>query len=240
LVYRSTDSGANWDSLNVGMPNALYGISFISPLTGFVFGCCGAYFKTTDGGDTWQNHDYITPGDIIYSSSFVDEYTGWAVGELGWLLKTTDGGDTWFENGPPKNEEYRSIIFVNEDVGFVVGSNGTILKTINGGGSSTSISGDEEVKPNVFWLSQNYPNPFNPSTVIRFEISNVEATRRVVFTTLKVYDVLGNEVATLVDEEKPAGNYEMDFDASKLSSGIYFYQLVAGSFTKTKKMVLLK
>ena len=234
LVYRSTDSGANWDSLNVGMPNALYGISFISPLTGFVFGCCGAYFKTTDGGDTWQNHDYITPGDIIYSSSFVDEYTGWAVGEIGWLLKTTDGGDTWFENGPPKNEEYRSIIFVNEDVGFVVGSNGTILKTVNGGGSSTSVSENGDLTPVAFQLCQNYPNPFNPTTIISYSVPENS------YVTLKVYDILSNVVTDLVNERKEAGNCSVSFDASGLSSGIYFYQLQTSNFIQTKKMVLLK
>lgn len=234
LVYRSSDSGENWDSLNVGMPNALYGISFISSTTGFVFGCCGAYFKTTDGGDTWQNHNYITPGDIIYSSSFVNGNTGWAVGELGWLLKTTDSGETWFENGPETGEEFRSVFFVNEEVGFVAGSNGTILKTVNGGGLSTSVSENGELNPGAFQLSQNYPNPFNPSTKISWQSSIAS------WQTLTIYDLLGNEVAILVDEYKPAGSYEIEFNASGLNSGIYFYRLKAGSFTESKKMILLR
>jgi len=244
LVYRSSDNGESWDSLNVGMPNALYGISFISSTTGFVFGCCGAYFKTTDGGDTWQNHNYITPGDIIYSSSFVNENTGWAVGELGWLLRTTDGGETWFENGPETSEELRSVFFVNDELGFVVGSDGTILKTVNGGGSSTSVSENGELNPVAFQLSQNYPNPFNPSTKISWQ-SSVGS-----WQTLTIYDLIGNETATLVDEYKEAGIYEIEFsakggsasggDAYDLPSGIYFYQLKAGSFTETKKMVLLR
>lgn len=92
----------------------------------------------------------------------------------------------------------------------------------------------EEIIPEQFTLSQNYPNPFNPSTTIKFQIPNAS------FVTLKVYDVLGNEVATLFNEEKPAGNYEVDFDAKGLSSGIYFYKLQAGSFVETKKMILLR
>ncbi len=234
LVYRSYDSGNSWDSLNAGMPNALYGVSFISPLTGFVFGCCGAFFKTTDGGDTWQSHNYITPGDIIYSSDFVDDNTGWAVGELGWLLKTTDSGETWNQNGPQIQAELRSVFFVNEDIGFVAGSNGTILKTVNGGGSSTSVSENGDLTPIAFQLHQNYPNPFNPKTVISYQLpmsSNV---------SLKVYNLLGKEVATLVNEEKPAGEYEVEFDGSGLTSGIYFYQLKVGSFYDTQKMILLK
>ncbi|MFZ1517136.1 MAG: T9SS type A sorting domain-containing protein [Ignavibacteriaceae bacterium] len=88
--------------------------------------------------------------------------------------------------------------------------------------------------PEVYSLSQNYPNPFNPSTKISWQ-SPVSGNQ-----TLKVYDVLGNEVATLVNEFKNAGMYEVDFDASTLSSGVYFYQLKAGEFLETRKMVLLK
>ncbi|GIV45299.1 MAG: hypothetical protein KatS3mg036_0117 [Ignavibacterium sp.] len=92
--------------------------------------------------------------------------------------------------------------------------------------------------PGEFLLAQNYPNPFNPSTKIRFVIPNVGS--ELAQTVLKVYDILGNEVATLVNEEKPAGVYEVEFDARNLSSGIYFYKLSSGSFTETKKMILLR
>ncbi len=88
--------------------------------------------------------------------------------------------------------------------------------------------------PYEFTLEQNYPNPFNPSTIIKFTISDLR------FTILKIYDVLGNEIVTLVKEEKSAGNYEAEFAATSLSSGIYFYRLQAGSFVETKKMVLLR
>lgn len=88
--------------------------------------------------------------------------------------------------------------------------------------------------PNTFSLEQNYPNPFNPSTNIQFATGNKQ------FVSLKVFDVLGNEVATLVNEEKPAGNYEIKLDASLLTSGVYFYSLRAGAFTATKKLILLK
>lgn len=88
--------------------------------------------------------------------------------------------------------------------------------------------------PDVYSLSQNYPNPFNPSTLIVFTIPQKE------FVSLKVYDILGNEVATLVSEEKAPGSYEVLFDAAKLVSGVYVYSLRAGSFTKSKKMILMK
>ena len=88
--------------------------------------------------------------------------------------------------------------------------------------------------PISYDLSQNFPNPFNPSTTIRYAIPNA------VLVTLKVYDVLGNEIATLVNEEKSSGSYEVSFSGSGLSSGIYFYTINAGSFGETKKMILLK
>ena len=102
-----------------------------------------------------------------------------------------------------------------------------------------------EKAPASFSIEQNYPNPFNPSTKIKFTIPSVETTRRVVFTTLRVYDILGNEIATLVNEEKPAGEYEVEFNVAQvsrpeISSGVYFYQLQAGTFVQTKKMVYLK
>jgi len=88
--------------------------------------------------------------------------------------------------------------------------------------------------PTEYELYQNYPNPFNPSTTIKYQVPELS------FVTLRVYDVLGSEIATLVDEEKPIGSYEVDFDAKTLPSGIYFYQLQSGSFVETKKMMLLK
>ena len=88
--------------------------------------------------------------------------------------------------------------------------------------------------PTQFSLEQNYPNPFNPTTTISFSILSSA------FTSLKVYDVLGNEVATLLSEEKPAGSYEVSFNASGLTSGIYLYKLQAGNVTETKKMTLMR
>jgi hypothetical protein len=96
--------------------------------------------------------------------------------------------------------------------------------------------------PTNYELSQNYPNPFNPSTKIKYVISSVIAsgTKQSQLVTLKVFDILGNEVATLVNEEKEPGIYEVEFSSSTLASGIYIYRLTASNFTDTKKMVLLR
>ena len=95
-------------------------------------------------------------------------------------------------------------------------------------------------QPVVFKLEQNFPNPFNPTTKIKYSITSSVETHRDASVQLKVYDVLGREVTTLINETKQAGNYEVEFNASTLSSGVYFYQLKAGDFIQTKKMILLK
>ena len=110
----------------------------------------------------------------------------------------------------------------------------------------TSEVVDNDYVPNTFSLSQNYPNPFNPSTTIRYAIpllsgnESLSASGGVVPITLKVYDILGNEVATLVSEQKEPGNYEVNFVASSIATGVYIYRLIAGNFIAAKKMILLK
>jgi hypothetical protein len=123
--------------------------------------------------------------------------------------------------------------------GWYVDDIGVFIYTI-----PVDVSGDLEPVYR-FSLEQNYPNPFNPTTVIKYSIPSVIAIRQLSekqsqLVTLKIYDVLGTEIATLVNEEKQAGSYSVSFDASSLASGIYFYKLVSGSFVETKKMILMK
>ncbi|PJC59561.1 MAG: hypothetical protein CO025_05790, partial [Ignavibacteria bacterium CG_4_9_14_0_2_um_filter_37_13] len=99
--------------------------------------------------------------------------------------------------------------------------------------TTTSLTSEKSI-PNSYHLSQNYPNPFNPSTTISWQLAASS------FVTLKVHNVLGKEVAALVNEEVQAGMHSVNFDASHLSSGIYFYTLKTNSFMQTKKMILLR
>ncbi len=113
---------------------------------------------------------------------------------------------------------------------------------------------EEEIQPKDFALRQNYPNPFNPTTKIKFTIPTSPQTPllsnakgipmggagRGEVVRIMVYDILGREVATLINKQMPAGTHEVEFDASGLPSGVYFYQLKTGSFTETKKMILLR
>ncbi len=99
--------------------------------------------------------------------------------------------------------------------------------------TNASVVNEENI-PQSFQLFQNYPNPFNPNTKIKYMLPFASSV------SIKVFNALGNEVATLVDEEKPAGEYQVEFDANKLSSGVYIYQLIAKNYIKTRKMLLLK
>ncbi len=125
---------------------------------------------------------------------------------------------------------------MNEDTGFVSGYNGLIIRTTNGGGQGfpLSVTHISSKIPEYFSLYQNYPNPFNPVTKINYEL------RVTNYVSLKVFDVLGNEVANLVKEKQNAGSYSVKFDGAGFSSGIYFYKLESGDFNDTKRMILLK
>jgi hypothetical protein len=135
---------------------------------------------------------------------------------------------------------HAGAIAVNNDL-FIFGGNqdslsASALNSLEFADISNIIVSNRDITNELqgaFQLFQNYPNPFNPSTKLNYQLPKPS------FVTLKIYDVLGNEVTALVNEKKPAGRYEINFNASNLSSGIYFYELQAGSFLETKKMILL-
>ena len=122
--------------------------------------------------------------------------------------------------------------------GFISNLNGCILDGIEYGGTVTDytvvIKENERLIPSEFNLAQNYPNPFNPTTTINYSIPLVG------FVTLKVYDILGREITVLVNEEKSPGNYQVIFNGGNLSSGVYLYTIHSGSFSETKKFLLMK
>ncbi|MBT8379039.1 MAG: T9SS type A sorting domain-containing protein [Ignavibacteria bacterium] len=135
-----------------------------------------------------------------------------------------------FDTDNYSDGDYRIIVEVYDESGnFDIDSMDVKFK--NGNPVDTE---DEEGELFAFRLEQNYPNPFNPTTKIKFELPDQNRV------TLKVYNVLGNEIATLINKDKPSGTYEIEFDATGLPSGIYFYELHAGNFVETRKMILLK
>lgn len=169
-------------------------------------------------------------GQMAITEEIIFAGTGYQAGER-WgdytqMVVDPDGNNFWYVNQYQQSDGYdnwRTRIFMIDYT------------------NSVEVGSDDIIAPEQYSLSQNFPNPFNPSTSIKYTIPNVtlsgvERSR----VQLKVFDVIGSEVATLVNEERRAGNYEVKFNSSHLSSGIYFYRLQAGSFVETKKMILIR
>ncbi len=242
-VVKTTNGGADWQvQLSYGNSFDIQSMYFVDQNIGWIGGnngSTGSLLKTTDGGIHWTNKTpnlQYGPGYI----KFFDAQNGIAVGQgrSGSLamLNTTDGGENWsiqlttFPQGVTGNG-LNGGFFIDKKTGWAVGNNGLILKY----NSTTDINEKNlNIIPNNFTLDQNFPNPFNPTTTINYAVPKASKV------TIKVYDVLGNEVASLVNEEKNAGSYSINFSAAKLSSGTYFYRMTAGSFAETKKLILLK
>jgi hypothetical protein len=240
-ILKTYDAGMNWLPQQSGTNIKLNKVHFKDFDFGFAVGDGGIILRTTEGG---------VPVELTSFSAIVNEREIL----LNWTTATETNnrgfeveklfGQNWavigFVEGNGTTTEPKSYSFRDEDL--EAGIHKYRLKQIDYDGKfeySENVEADVKA-PVGFELSQNYPNPFNPSTKIKFTIPSVETTRRVVFTTLKVYDVLGNEIATLVNEELSVGEYEVEFDGTGIPSGIYFYKLKAGNFNKTRKMVLIK
>ncbi len=233
-IYRTSNGGLNWDIVYSQPNDHLESFFFLSQGYGYLAGF-GRVLETSNGGSNWISHAFTNIA--FYTVFFTDYNTGYvAGGQSGFtrIYRTTNAGIDWNLSLNFNSGALRSLTFPNVKTGYAVGDNGVILKTTNSG-VTPMLPISTEI-PDHFSLSQNYPNPFNPSTKIRFEISGSSAAQ----TFISVYDILGREVATLVNEELKPGTYEVDWNASDFPSGVYFYKLETEYFTETKRMILLK
>lgn len=235
-IYKSTDHGSTWAlqgttfnlydiTVDANDPTVLYADQYINSVDNIS--------KSTNSGFTWAIYKsslyvrdiYSVPGatNTLYASS-------WGSG----VYKTTNGGTTWAQSNV-------GLTYLNC---FVVrnkpGTTNSLLVATYGGGvfgfdyTPTNVKNENGIIPTQYTLKQNFPNPFNPSTTISFSVPNEE------FVTLKIYDLLGREISTLINQQLIPGNYNINFDAAKLSSGIYFYNLKTQNYIKTNKMNLIK
>ncbi len=237
-VFKSTDRGETWFDTNVPVGTYFYMFRKLATYGNSVWisGNTSPVYRSTDYCETWET---LTPGRQIggYSISFVNDNTGYVGRSLNNLLKTTDGGYNWYQQRTDPNSQafISSISFSNDTIGWYSCAIGRIYKTTTGGQWITNISSISEVLSDNFILGQNYPNPFNPRTIIKYSVSDRSMIE------ISVYSVLGKQVRTLVSETKDPGNYEIEFDALELNSGVYFYSLsVNGEKIETKRMLLLK
>jgi hypothetical protein len=194
-------------------------------------GTSGAVIRTTNGGANWTSHSSGT-SVYLYGVSFSDANNGTAVGVGGTIIRTTNSGISWIRQTSPTIGDLWGVTFTDSCTGTAVGSSGRIFRTTTGG--VTWVDDRNDILPKQFSLFHNYPNPFNPSTTISYQLTSSS------FVTLKVFDLLGREVATLVNEEMKPGRYEKNFDASGLASGVYLYRLQADGFVEVRRLVLVK
>ncbi len=241
VVIKTTDGGNTWKYTGIPFPYIhTESISFVNENTGWATGRMvgtppDCLKKTTDGGVTWfYQYPQYAPVDIL-GQYFINENTGWIVSSAG-IQKTTNSGTNWYIQNEWMTTD---ITFIDQNTGWSVGNNAIVANTTNGGGTVSVQNISTEV-PSAYSLKQNYPNPFNPVTKIRFDIKKSEVRSQNSEVTLKIFDITGKEVATLVNERLQPGTYETTFDGSALNSGVYFYKLISDGFTETKKMLMIK
>lgn len=242
IIIKTTNAGANWTALNAAFQNyeGLNQIQFIDDLTGYGVSSQNRFFKTSNAGLNWTISN--AGSNSLMGEYFVNANTGYACGWNGAILYTSDAGSSWTSQASGLTDILTSIYFTTSLTGYISTWYGHVLKTTNGG--LTYINKISSEVPNHFELYQNYPNPFNPSTIIRFSIpgtiSPLSERGAGGFIKLTLYDITGKQVAVLLNESMSPGTYEITYNASGLSSGVYFYTLKSGDFVETKKMILMK
>ena len=243
--YKTTNGGSRWDSVqapqiqhdptpdNIAIhpdnPEIIYIISSRPPGKDGIF-------KSTNAGNSWTDVTDQIPANLFINCIIVqddfpnDVYIGTDIG----VFYSATGGGNWQDYSVNLPNVIVSELEINNISGKIRAATygrGLWESRLN----QTTVFVEEEHKiPTAFQLIQNYPNPFNPSTIIGYDLPKEG------MVSIKIYDMLGREVKTLINEEKSTGSYNINFDASGLPSGVYFYRLQAGSFTETKKLVLLR
>lgn len=235
-IFRTTNTGLNWTQVNVGgFLDTQFGVDFFDANTGISVGSAGSMYKTTDAGLNWVRLPLITQNtlkDITFTIGQTAYACGSNLGNDCSVIKTTDGGLTWTRQNTGTNKLLNALYGIDNNTVYAVGEGGTILKTTNGGAVGIQIISNEI--PQTHLLSQNYPNPFNPSTKIKFEVPKSS------FVSIKIYNILGKEISTIVNEYLNASTYEVEWNAINYTSGVYFYRMEAGTFIETKRMMLVK
>ena len=238
-ILKTIDGGAHWTTLTSPVTNYLYGVSYIDSTTATIVGTQGKILRTVDGGSTWTQQPSGTTS-YFYGVSFSDKNTGMAVGENGKILFTTNGGSSWINKSSHTAYNLYGVVFFDTTRWYAVGGSGTIVRMGDTSVIVTSAPNRRVEIAKLFRLNQNYPNPFNPTTTMSFVLD------RQSFVTLRVFDVLGREIETIVNEDLSPGTHSRSWSAYYLPSGVYFYRLEATSVSgekhevQTKKLLLLK
>ncbi|MCK4256794.1 T9SS type A sorting domain-containing protein, partial [candidate division WOR-3 bacterium] len=234
-ILHTADGGETWDVQTSGTGLCLRGIYFFDNDKGWTVGDSGTILYTTNGGESWIAQ---TSGSIVDLKHvfFKNDHLGWVIGNNGKILHTYNGGSRWISQNSGVNKDLNDVYFVDSDYGWVVGDSGIILYTNTGGWEA--IDEDTNLSKN-FILTQNFPNPFNLQTTIKY---NLPDDSRV---TLKVYNLLGQEINILVDNFKHSGPYEVTWDGKDnlgrtVPCGVYFIRFTTGEYIATQKLLKVR
>ena len=248
-VYRSTDYGLSWVEKREGLLN-WFMLEVVEGSNNVLFASHegGAPYRSTDNGNSWVYMNNGLPGvAVLWAILPISSSRIFVAGEQIGVYTSSDSSNTWdpFRKGLP-SPHVLSLNYSLEKILFAGTFDDGVYRTID---PITSINNNTVDISDGYYLSQNYPNPFNPSTTIKYQLSSSG------IITLKVYDILGREITTLVNEFKSAGSYEINFSATggsasggnakNLSSGVYIYRITASNngkilFTDSKQMILLR
>ncbi len=232
-LFVSSDDGASWKPL---WANQVWIYDILSLSNGTILlGTATGVYRSTDYGNSWSQ-----TGPRFQSSGPFYTVRALEMNSAGQILAATygggvyvskDSGVTWIDaNSGLPSHNIQSVGISRKGQAYAATQNAGVFVAEN----ATSIKGVENTIPSKYTLCQNYPNPFNPSTVISYQLPTAS------IVVLKVFDVLGRQVQTLVNERQSAGDHSVIFDAAKLPTGVYFYRLEAGTYHDTRKLLLLK
>jgi len=239
VIWRTIDGGQNWVAIDAqyAPPDEVWDIHFFDSLHVMAVGGDPDFFgvalmHSIDSGLSWDYYEIGVHGQAL-SISFRTENEGWAVVPLSEsMVATYDYGVNWINYIAPDSSKLYEIVFTDSLTGYAVGEDGVIVKykyqpPDNVYENSTTVIKD-------FVLYQNYPNPFNPTTTIRYNLSEPGQV------SVNIYNVLGNHIATLVQDYKSSGQHSVVWNAENEPSGVYYFQLNMNGKLATRKMVLLK
>ncbi|MCI0474073.1 MAG: T9SS type A sorting domain-containing protein [Ignavibacteria bacterium] len=238
-AYLTTNSGNNWTTINNGITNLTANSIIVSGNNLFLGTYFGGVYFSSDYGVSWISRSSGLENKSVscLAASGSNIFAG-TLDKNGVLL-TTNNGLNWLpvNQGLSGNSLTIYSLMVYDNYLYAGTEYRLWRRPLSQMIGIQSIS--EEI-PSSYNMYQNYPNPFNPSTKIRFDVGKTENGKQKTVTKLIVFDITGREIATLVNEHLQPGSYEVTFECSKLTSGVYFYKLTTGEFSDTKRMILLK
>jgi len=231
-IYATTDGGQNWlEQLYDTSGFFLKSVHFLDTQEGWIVGIKngeGIILHTINGGENWS---YELRDKYFYSVHFKDNETGLIAASEGTILFTQDGGTTWEEQSSGTDNILYSVFYSDEGQGYAAGGFGTIVKSDL---LTSFVEDNQPLIQNSEFKIQNYPNPTRGVSSFKFQVSGS------CHVTLKIYDMQGREIATIVDEKLPTGEHQITWNAEGMTAGIYYIKLMEGDQTTTGKMILMK